>query len=84
MKQAEGELSWLQHAAQPAVVRRGIGFGVGVGAILILINHGDAILAGDLTPMLWFKMGLTLLVPYLVSTASSVSARLEAQRHRGK
>ncbi len=77
-------MTWLQLAVQPAVVSRGIKFGVGVGAILIAINHGDAILAGELTPMLWFKMGLTLLVPYLVSTASSVSARLEAQRHRGK
>ncbi len=80
MNQPKPELSWLQLAIQPAVVKRGIKFGLGVGAILITINHGDAVLAGELTPMLWFKMGLTLLVPYMVSTASSVSAQLEAQR----
>jgi hypothetical protein len=84
MTQSSAELSWLQLAAQPAVVKRGLKFGLGVGAILIFINHGDAVLAGELTPMLYFKMGLTVMVPYLVSTASSVGAQLEARRRGNK
>lgn len=73
---------WLPLATQPAVVKRACKFALVVGAILILINHGDAILAGEFSTMLWFKMGLTILVPYLVSTASSVGAQLEAMRKK--
>ena len=52
-------------------------YAVVVGAVLITINHGDAILAGDLPTGRWLRMGLTVLVPYLVSTFSSVGATLE-------
>jgi hypothetical protein len=45
-----------------------------VGALLIAINHGDAILRGDVDRGRLFKMALTLLVPYCVSTYSSVAA----------
>ncbi len=52
-----------------------------VGAALIAINHGDAILAGDVDRGRLLKMALTVLVPYLVSTFASVGARLEMTRH---
>jgi hypothetical protein len=45
-----------------------------VGAVLIAINHGDAIRKGQLTQGRLVQIGLTLLVPYCVSTFSSVSA----------
>lgn len=45
-----------------------------VGTILITINHGDAILEGDVTDARLWKMGLTTIVPYMVSTLSSVGA----------
>ena len=61
------------------VVRRALLFAVVVGVILIAINHGDAILAGTLSRGQLLKMGLTVLVPYTVSTLSSVSA-LRGQR----
>ena len=48
-----------------------------VGTVLIVINHGDAILAGHLDGPRVLKMALTVLVPYCVSTASSVGAMLE-------
>lgn len=67
-----------QLAFQPAVVRRACGYAVVVGAILIAINHGDAILAGELDATRWWKMGLTVLVPYTVSTLSSVGAMRQA------
>jgi hypothetical protein len=71
---------WLQVAAEPAVVRRALKYAVVVGAILIFINHGDALLYGDLTIARLLKMGLTVVVPYAVSTASSVGAIREARR----
>ena len=45
-----------------------------VGLVLIAINHGDALVAGEVTPERLAKMLLTLLVPYCVSTYASVRA----------
>lgn len=61
-------------ALSPPVVRRALKFAAVVGAVLILINHGDALLRGDVSAVRLFKMGLTVMVPYLVSTLSSVAA----------
>jgi hypothetical protein len=47
-----------------------------VGAVLITINHGDAIIKGDISLDRLLKMGLTVVVPYIVSTVSSVSTIL--------
>lgn len=68
---------WLHIALEPRTVLRGIKFAVVVGAVLIAINHGDAILAGDIDGNRLLKMGLTVIVPYLVSTFSSVGATLQ-------
>ena len=56
---------------------RGVKYAVIVGAILIAINHGDAILAGRLSGDRLLKVCLTVLVPYFVSTFSSVGALVE-------
>lgn len=66
--------SRLEVAFSGPVVRRAlVYFGV-VGSVLIAINHGDALLRGDVDGVRWVKMLLTPVVPYLVSTLSSVSA----------
>ena len=74
--------SFLELAGRPPVVRRALGFAVVVGAILIAINHGDALARGELDTTRLLKMGLTVLVPYCVSTLSSVGALREALRER--
>jgi len=51
-----------------------------VGAILITINHGDAIVRGELDGTRVLKMLLTIVVPYVVSTLSSVGALRGQQR----
>jgi hypothetical protein len=51
-----------------------------VGPILIAINHGDAILRGDMSLPRFGRMLLTILVPYTVSTISSVAAIREQRR----
>jgi hypothetical protein len=58
-------------------VRRALRYALVVGAVLIAINHGDALLRGDLDGVRLFRIGLNVIVPYCVSTASGV----EAVRH---
>ena len=72
---------WLRLASSPSVVRRALGYAFVVGALLIAINHGDALLRGELSEARLLKMGLTVLVPYTVSTLSSVAA-MRAPRER--
>ena len=48
-----------------------------VGTLLVAINHGQAIIAGQITQEKIFQMFLTMIVPYIVSTASSVATRHE-------
>jgi hypothetical protein len=67
---------WLAVARERAVVLRACKFAAVVGVVLIAINHGDALLAGELDARRLLKMGLTVLVPYVVSTLSSVGATL--------
>lgn len=64
----------LQLATSPNVVRRALGYALVVGAILIGINHADALARGEFDLIRGIKMGLTVLVPYTVSTLSSVQA----------
>ncbi|MFI5318180.1 MAG: nitrate/nitrite transporter NrtS, partial [Myxococcota bacterium] len=68
MSAADG--SWLALAASPGVVRRALLMAAVVGALLITINHGDALLRGELDRARLLKMALTLVVPYCVSTYS--------------
>jgi hypothetical protein len=68
---------WLHLASRPSVVKRALSYAVVVGAVLITINHGDAILKGDLPRARILKMVLTVFVPYIVSTLSSVGALRE-------
>jgi hypothetical protein len=49
------------------------------GPILILINHGSSILNGDVDLTRILQMCLTVIVPYIVSTVSSVSTRLSVE-----
>lgn len=69
---------WLELATTRPVVKRALKYAVIVGAILVSINHGDAILIGDVECSRIAKMVLTVFVPYAVSTASSVAAMMEA------
>lgn len=71
---------FFQLARKPPVVRRALKFAVVVGIVLISINHGDAILNGEVTHRRLFQMALTVMVPYIVSTLSSVQAMRERTR----
>ncbi len=63
-----------------AVMKRALKFAFVVGMILITINHGYAIVHGQVTSGRVLQMCLTVLVPYTVSTLSSVGAMREMAR----
>lgn len=71
---------FLAIATRQTVVRRALKYAVIVGAILASINHGDAIVRGDVSATRLMKMLLTCLVPYCVSTLSSVEAIRSRER----
>lgn len=48
-----------------------------VGGILNLINQGDEIFRGE--PVVWWKVALTFIVPYCVSTHGAIAAKLSRQ-----
>ena len=73
---------WLRIALSAPVLVRGCKYAVVVGAILIAINHGDALLRQDLDATRLWKMALTVLVPFLVSTSSSVQAIRQSERKK--
>lgn len=71
---------WMRIACQASVRRRALRVALVVGSVLLAINHGDVILHGDVDQVRLLRMMLTILVPYIVSTVSSVGAILETRR----
>ena len=67
-------MNWIRLAFSGPVWRRGAKVAILVGPILVAVNQGDVILRGGLDVICTVKIGLTFLVPYFVSTFSSVAA----------
>lgn len=64
-------------ATTGGVPRSALKVAVVVGTLLNLINQGDALFAGG--PLVYWKIGLTYCVPYLVSTYGAVMARRQME-----
>jgi len=71
---------WLKTALDPRVIGCALKYAVIVGTILIFINHGDRILNNDVDGLCLLKMGVTVIVPYFVSTPSSVESIKKSQK----
>ena len=71
---------WMQLARQPKVVKRALKYAVVVVSVLVAINHGEALLRGDVPLSRLLRILLTVTVPYVVSTASAVSAIRDRER----
>ena len=69
--------NWIAIALRTDVFLRSIKVAAIVGTILVAINQGDAILNGEFTPEFAWKVPMTYMVPYLVSTYASVSSILK-------
>ncbi|MGI9203450.1 MAG: nitrate/nitrite transporter NrtS [Woeseiaceae bacterium] len=74
---------WLKVAMRNDVVVRSLKVGAIVGTLLTAINQGDLILSGDLTVAAIWKIPLTYLVPFSVSTYASVSSILAQREDAG-
>ena len=70
---------WLTLCFTKPVMKRASWTALIVGTILILINHGNAIFKGEVDSTRVFQMCLTVIVPYIVSTVSSVSTLLSLE-----
>ena len=75
-----GSAAWWRLASSRSVVRRALRYALGVGTLLIVINHGDAIVRKDVSTRRLVQMLLTVTVPYAVSTASSIGAMRDYSR----
>ena len=73
---------WLKLAMTRSVIHRAIKFALVVGIILITINHGYAIIHQQVTSGRILQMCLTVLVPYTVSSLSSVAAMRDMARRQ--
>ena len=67
-------MNWIRLALSGSVSWRALKVAALVGPILIVVNQGDVILRGGMSVVCMLKMALTFMVPYLVSTYSSVAA----------
>ena len=74
--------TWLSAATHPSTARRAGLTALIVGLILTAINHGPALIAGQVTRERILQILLTLVVPYTVSTISSVATRHEMRAAR--
>lgn len=71
---------WIKIAARRDIVVRGIKVAAVVGTVLVIINQGDALIGGQITATVVWKIALTYLVPYCVSTYAGVAAILAQTR----
>jgi hypothetical protein len=47
-----------------------------VGSVLFVVNHGAAVIEGEMTTERWFSAAVTYLVPYTVSVHGQYVAKL--------
>ena len=68
---------YVHLAKSPSVVKRGIKYSIIVGSVLTFINHGNNLLEGQVSSIRILKIGLTYMVPYVVSSLSSIQSLLD-------
>lgn len=70
--------TWLTIARSERVVARSLRVSLLVGTVLAEINHGDTLFSATAGVGLIWKIPLTYLVPYAVSTFAAVDATLSS------
>ena len=83
-QEAFRDMEWLRLATRRSVIRRASAVAVVVGTVLVAINHGDALLRGEVSPGRALRIILTVFVPYCVSTYSGVGAMREHHREKNR
>ena len=72
--------SLLAAARDRSVVVGGLQVSAVVGTVLNAINQGDRLLAQRWGDVVWWKIGLTYLVPFCVSVYSAARIRTVSKR----
>jgi hypothetical protein len=67
-----------------AAVRRSVWIALGVGGTIVLLNQGDVLLAGAVTPRVWVKVLVTPCVPFCVSLFGAYAAYWSAVAEQQK
>lgn len=72
-------VTWLDVASRREVLLRCAKVGLCVGTVLMLINHGDHLMAGEVEGLVLAKILISYFVPFSVSLWSSIQTVLAAQ-----
>lgn len=72
-------IDWFRLALRTDILARGLKIGVVVGTLLTAINYGDVLIAGEVLPLMYWKILMTYCVPFCVSTYASVEAARAAR-----
>jgi hypothetical protein len=67
---------------RPAHLRKTIAVAAVVGTLLFLINQADVVISGHANGVVWLKVGLTYVVPFLVSNYGIAAATYRPPRGR--
>lgn len=65
----------------PEVIPSAFKVAVVVGSMLFVINHGKALMAGQMTSDRWLSVALTYVVPYLVNAHGQYVAKNRRKQH---
>ena len=72
-------IDWFRLALRKDILARGLKIGAVVGTLLTAINYGDVLIAGEVLPLMYWKILMTYCVPFCVSTYASVAAARAAR-----
>ncbi len=75
--------TYFQSLVDPELVPTAIKVAIVVGSLLFAINHGWALLNGDMTYQRWISGGLTYIVPFLVNIHGQHISRSRMNPHLG-
>lgn len=71
---------YFRYARQHGIFYRSVKVSGVVGSLLMIINHGDKLFDQTLVPFDYFKICLTYLVPFFVSTNASIHSAVKYNR----
>ncbi len=74
---------WFLIAISPSVMKRSAYYAIVVGFLLILINHGPCILNDMYSLECFLQSLLTVIVPFIVVTLSSVQTTISNECKKG-